>query len=231
MAPTAIKLVVPVRFSGGGLSMQTTTSRIGAEGVFVRSLVAPKEGSRLQLSLSLPGSPRPLDAQGTVGPRNMESAKESGFWVQFDQLSDDARTFLDVLLRSRGVAGPGRPAPARSEPVAHADKPRAYPRVPAKLRVGWTSSHDFLTAYSENISRGGIFIATDNPPELREIVELSVELPDGLPPVKTRAEVVHSVTAAQARSSGRVAGAGLQFIDAGDDFRQRLDACIEALSD
>jgi len=177
----------------------------------------------------LPGSPRPLDAKGTVGPRNVESAKESGFWVQFDELSDDARTFLDVILRSRGVSVPGRPA--LSEPVVDADKPRAYPRVPARLRVGWTSSHDFLTAYSENISRGGIFIATDNPPELREIVELSVELPDGSPPVKTRADVVHSVSAAQARRSGRVAGAGLQFIDAGDDFRQRVDACIEALSD
>ena len=49
--------------------------------------------------------------------------------------------------------------------------------------------------------------------------------------MKTRADVVHSVSAAQARRSGRVAGAGLQFIDAGDDFRQRVDACIEALSD
>ena len=229
MAPQTIKLVVPVRFSGGGLSMQTTTSRIGAEGVFVRSLVPPKEGSRLELSLSLPGPARPVDAKGIVGPRTVESAKESGFWVQFDSLSDEARAFLDVLLRSRGVVGPGRAV--RSEETVRADKPRAYPRVPARLRVGWTSARDFLVAYSENISRGGIFIATDNPPALREIVELSVALPDGLPPVNTRAEVVHSVTAAQARSSGRVAGAGLQFIDAGDDFRQRLDACIEALAD
>jgi uncharacterized protein (TIGR02266 family) len=229
MAPTTIKLVVPVRFSGGGLSMQTTTSRIGAEGVFVRSLVSPKEGSRLELSLSLPGSGRPLDAKGTVGPRDPKAAKESGFWVRFEELSDDARAFLDVLLRGRGLAGPGRAT--RGEQTVHADKPRAYPRVPAKLRVGWTSARDFLVAYSENISRGGIFIATDNPPALREIVELSVELPDGLPPVKTRAEVVHSVSAAQARTTGRAAGAGLQFIDASDDFRQRLDACIAALSD
>jgi len=42
MAPTTVKFVVPVKFSGGGLSMQTTTSRIGADGAFVRSLVSPK---------------------------------------------------------------------------------------------------------------------------------------------------------------------------------------------
>src|SRR5207244_8028431 len=152
---STVKLVVPVRFSGGGLSMQSTTSRIGAEGVFVRSLVPPIEGSRLELSLSLPGSARPVDAKGIVGPRTVEAAKESGFWVQFDSLSDEAQAFLDVLLRSRGVVGPGRAV--RSEETVRADKPRAYPRVPARLRVGWTSARDFLVAYSEHLSRGGIF--------------------------------------------------------------------------
>src|SRR3989442_6136470 len=204
MAPQTIKLVVRMSCSGGVLSMQRTTSRIGAEGVLVRSLVPQIEGSRLELSLSLPGSARPVHDKGIVGPRTVESAKESGFWFQCDNLSDEARAFLDVLLRSRGVVGPGRAV--RSEETVRADKPRAYPRVPARLRVGWTSARDFLVAYTENISRGGIFIATDDPPALREIVELSVELPDGLPPVQTRAEVVHSVTAAEARSSGRVAG-------------------------
>jgi uncharacterized protein (TIGR02266 family) len=227
--PSTVKLVVPVKFAGGGLSMQTTTSRIGAEGMFVRSLVTPKDGSRLDLTISLPGSARPLDLAGLV-MANPEPTQEAGFWVQFDGLSDDLRSFIDVLLRSKGVRGPGRPQ-RPAETVIRADKPRAYPRVPARLRVGWTSSRDFLTAYSQNISRGGIFIATDDPPALREILELSVELPDGLPPVKTRAEVVRRVTTAEAKRSGAVAGAGFQFIDASDDFRERLDACIEALSD
>lgn len=219
---STIPLVVPVRFSGGGLSMQTTTSRISAEGVFLRCLLIPKDGARIALTLSLPGSARPLDATGTVAPGGDRAGKDHGFWVRFDDVSEDARAFLDVLLRSRGVEGIGRPAPA-------GETTRAYARVPARLRVGWTSAHDFLVAYSENISRGGIFIVTDNPPPLRETVELSVELPDGKPAVKTQAEVVHCVTADQARATGRVAGAGLQFIGGSDEFRQRLDACIEAL--
>ena len=210
--------------------MQTTTSRIGAEGMFVRSLVCPKEGAQLTLTLSLPGSARPLDATGVVAAVSNGSGKDQGFWVQFKQLSDDARAFLDVVLRSRGVAGPGRPA--RADPTVRADQQhRAYPRVPARLQVGWKSSREFLQAYSENISRGGIFIVTDNPPALREIVELSVTLPDGLPPVKARAEVVHSVPPAEARRRGIRAGAGLQFLDATDEFHARLDACIEALAE
>jgi uncharacterized protein (TIGR02266 family) len=223
--PVTIPLVVPVGFSGGGLSMQSTTSRIGAEGVFVRSLVPPKEGARVTLALSLPGSPRPVNAQGVVAPLGDNAKGERGFWVRFEDLSDDARAFLDALLRSRGAEGLGRP------PAPDAAGARTYARVPARFRVGWTSARDFLVAYSENISRGGIFIATDNPPALREVVELSIQLPDGKPPVKTKAEVVHSLTADRARATGRVAGAGLQFIGGTDDFRSRLDECISALSD
>jgi len=220
-----IRLVVPVRFSGGGLAMQSTTSRIDAEGVFVRSLISPKEGSSISLAFALPGASRMLTAHGTVASRGEVGPVDPGFWVRFDELSQDARRFLDVLLRRRGAKGLGPAAPSGGKDN------RAYARVPARLRVGWASAREFLVSYSENISRGGIFIATDAPPALREVVEISVELPDGKPPVTTQAEVVHRVTPEQARAGGGVAGAGLQFIGGSDEFRQRVDVCIEALSE
>src|SRR2546429_1380324 len=164
---STIPLVIPVRFSGGGLSMQTTTSRVSAEGVFVRSQISPKEGSTVSLSLALPGSPRMLDAKGTVAPRSEASPKDNGFWVRFEVLSPAARAFLMAVLERRGQQGPRPPAKPSAE------SRRTYARVPARLRVGWTSSRDFLLAYSENISRGGIFIAMDDPPPLREVADLS----------------------------------------------------------
>jgi len=224
---STIPLVVPIRFSGGGLTMQSTTNRIGAESVFVRSLISPKEGSRVMLSLSLPGSARPLAATGTVVAPGVEPAKDHGFWVLFDQLSEEARSFLEVVLRTKGATSPPRQAERAAAP--RADGGRAYARVPARVRVGWKTSREFLVAHSENISRGGIFIANDNPPPLREVLELSLDLPDGKGPVKTHAEVVHRVTPEEARASGRRAGAGLQFVGANDEFRQRLDACVAAL--
>jgi Tfp pilus assembly protein PilZ len=72
-------------------------------------------------------------------------------------------------------------------------------------------------------------VATQNPPPVREMVELLLELPDGQPPVRTHAEVVQCVTADQAHATGRTAGAGLQFIGGDEDFRRRVDACIEHL--
>jgi len=224
---STIPLVVPIRFSGGGITMQTTTSRIGAESVFVRSLISPKEGSRVMLSLSLPGSARALDATGTVAASGVEPARDHGFWVRFDPISEEARAFLEVLLHSKGGTPPPRQAQRAAAP--RADGGRAYARVPARVRVGWKTPREFLVAHSENISRGGIFIASDNPPPLRETLELSLDLPDGKGPVKTHAEVVHRVTPEEARASGRRAGAGLQFVGADDEFRQRLDACVAAL--
>src|SRR5882724_7383168 len=105
---STIPLVVPIRFSGGGITMQTTTSRIGAESVFVRSLISPKEGSRV--SLSLPGSARALDATGTVAASGVEPARDHGFWVRFDPISEEARAFLEVLLHSKGGTPPPRQA-------------------------------------------------------------------------------------------------------------------------
>ena len=222
---STIPLVVPIRFSGGGITMQATTSRIGAERLFVRAPLSPKEGSRVTLSLSLPGSARPLDATGLVAPSGAEPARDHGFWVRFDQVSQDVRAFLEALLRSKGVASP----PQAQRPAAPRTDGRTYARVPARLRVGWKTSREFLVAHSENISRGGIFIASDHPPPLREILELSLDLPDGKGPVKTQAEVVHRVTPEEARADGRRAGAGLQFVGSDDEFRQRLDACVAAL--
>ncbi|HUJ26812.1 MAG TPA: PilZ domain-containing protein [Myxococcales bacterium] len=213
MAPQSIPIVLPVRFSGGGLSMQTTTSRLSAGSVFVRSMVSPKEGARVELLLTLPGAPAPVKIDGSVTER--AGGPESGFTAKFDALSPEANKHLSALLQSHGVAAPP-------------DK-RTFERVRTRIQVGWSSPKEFLVAYSENISRGGIFVATRRPPELREVVELLLELPDGQPPAKTLAAVVQRVTEEQAAAGKRVAGAGLQFVGGDDEFRKRLDTCIEHL--
>jgi uncharacterized protein (TIGR02266 family) len=234
----SVPVVLPCRFSGGGLSMQTTTSRVSADGVFVRCLVSPKEGSPIELWLTLPGLKKPLEARGVLTERVNQGGQEAGFFVRFGALSPEARSAIDTLVRGKGAAVQRQPAaaaprPAAPRPAVPPSVPiaerRSWQRIPTRFLVRWASPKEFLVAYSDNISRGGIFVATPAPPALREIVELLLELPDGKGPVKTQAEVVQRVTAEEARQSGRVAGAGLQFIGADDAFRSRLDGCIESL--
>jgi uncharacterized protein (TIGR02266 family) len=213
----SLPIVVPVRFSGGGLTMQTTSSRLGADSIFVRGVVTPKEGSSITIRITLPDAPEPLDARATVIERVMPNVKgkEAGFWARFDALTPEATAQLEKLLRERsGQGGPTR---------------RAFARVPVKLEVEWTSAREFLVVYAENISAGGMFVVSQDPPPLHEVVELSLKLPDGDPPAKTQAEVIQRLTADEARRLGRQPGAGLQFVGGDDDFRRRLDRCIENL--
>lgn len=215
MAET-LPIVVPVRYSGGGLTMQTTSSRLNAEGVFVRGFVTPKEGASITLTLTLPGAPQPIQAKGVITERVMpgEKGKEAGFWARFDAIDDAGRAALAALLGERGAGSQVK---------------RAFPRVKTRLQVGWASPREFLVAYSENISRGGIFVATPRPPPVKDVVELLLELPDGMQPARTDAEVIQSLPADQAAKLGRTAGAGLQFVGSDDEFRRRLDLCIENL--
>ncbi|TMA29034.1 MAG: TIGR02266 family protein [Deltaproteobacteria bacterium] len=215
-------IVVPVRFSGGGLALQSTTSRMSAEAAFVRSIVSPKEGVQMTVVLFLPGERLPLQLAGRVTeivPIG-SPGKEAGFWVAFASLPAEASKRLEDFLIKRRGAHPTPQAPIER---------RSFGRAPARLKVSWRSARDFLQAWSQNISRGGVFVATNDPPPLREVVELQLELPDGEPPARTKAEVVQRTTPEEARASGRAAGAGLQFIGGDDEFRRRLDACLEKL--
>ncbi len=210
-------IVVPVRYSGGGLTMQSTSSRLGAEEIFVRGVVMPKEGAALAIRLTLPNLPEPIDARGTVAARVLPNVKgkEAGFWVRFEEMAPEVREALDKMLLAHSA--PGGAAK------------RAFARVQTRLEVGWTTAREFLVVYAENISAGGIFVIAPNPPPLHEVVELSLKLPDGEAPAKTNAEVIQRLTAEEAKQLGRQPGAGLQFVGSDDNFRSRLDRCIENL--
>ncbi len=208
--------------------MQTTTSRLGAQGAYLRCMLAPKEGTRVQLWLTLPQAPRPVEISATVTENLSGAGQERGFAVRFEELSAEGREHLQALLGAHGAAEPAAARKPRSDAEPLGTK-RVYARLPTRLQVGWSSPREFLVAYSENISRGGIFVVTGRPPPLREVVELYLELPDGGPPARTNAEVVQCVTEEIAKATRRTAGAGLQFVGGDDEFRRRLDACIEHL--
>src|SRR5438105_121927 len=147
----SLPLVVPIRFSGGGLTMQTTTSRMGMTGAFVRCLVGPKQGAEVALEITLPGGAPAVPLRGTVIETVPigSKGKEAGFWVQFASSDSAIESFL--------------------------------------------------------VKKGGLQLA------------------------RPHAQVIQRTTADEAKRAGRTAGAGLQFIGGDDEFRRRLDACIDNL--
>lgn len=119
---------------------------------------------------------------------------------------------------------PAAPAPA---PVA---APRAFPRYVARFKVRFTDALEFIEQYADNISRGGVFIETLDPPELERSVSVVLELPDGGASISAAALVVHRVTFEDASRHGERAGCGVQFLDTSDGFHERIEEYLAKLA-
>jgi len=76
-----------------------------------------------------------------------------------------------------------------------------------------------------------VFVHTEDPPPLKTVVQVEMELPGGADPVPARGMIVHRVTKQEAEQRGTLAGVGVQFVDADDQFRQRIDAAIAHILD
>ena len=118
------------------------------------------------------------------------------------------------------VAGPPKSAASL---VADASNRRTFPRYRARFAVRFSSVQDFVLEYAANISAGGVFVLTDHPPDMNAVITVVMELPDGGAPVVCKALVVHRVTPQQAKERGVEAGVGVQFVEADDQFRERID--------
>jgi uncharacterized protein (TIGR02266 family) len=203
----ALPFVVPVRFSTRSHSAQATTVALAVDGAFVRCVVPPPIGEKLSLQLYLPEGSA-VQLSGTVKER---SSSPVGFWVAFDKdLKAQARI-------SRALA---------AIPEKGGRERRVLQRYPLKLVVRFGTLDQLRKEHATNISAGGMFIKTDQPPDMNETVQVTIDVPGGGRPVEAKATVVHRVTPEDARTRGVDAGVGVQFVESDDRFRERVDELI-----
>lgn len=136
------------------------------------------------------------------------------------EVADRARAALD-RLRSGERVEPSRrlerlrtgtaelvALPAAHAPGLAASARRQLPRIRLETSIDMHSASNFFTGLSENISDGGVFVATDRDAPIGTEVELAFTLPDGVE-IRGRGQVRW----ARRRRDGVVAGLGVQFID------------------
>ncbi|GAC1544429.1 MAG: hypothetical protein NVS2B9_11630 [Myxococcales bacterium] len=124
------------------------------------------------------------------------------------------------------TAADASPAAAEGTAASGANR-RVFPRYDAKFAVRFATVQDFVLEYAANISAGGVFVHTQSPPEMDEVINVTMELPGGGAPVDAKAMVVHRVTVEQARTRNTLPGVGVQFTEMDDNLRQRIDRAIE----
>lgn len=89
------------------------------------------------------------------------------------------------------------------------------------------SLEELITAYTADVSRGGLYVASARQLATGTWVKLSLELPDGLPPAEVDARVVYALEPAEAVRVGREPGMGVEFEDPGG-LADRIAALLGA---
>jgi uncharacterized protein (TIGR02266 family) len=102
---------------------------------------------------------------------------------------------------------------------------RAHFRFPTHLEVRFASGDELRSACLENISEGGIFVATTRPLPAGTPLRLWISVPDG------RAEMAGRVAWVRPKdSSAGPAGMGIRFADLSDEQRDQIAQVVSRTS-
>lgn len=95
------------------------------------------------------------------------------------------------------------------------------------LEIEYEASRSFISEFALNVSRGGMFIATQQPLDEGEEFLLRFSLPDSARPIELRARVMWANR--QDKKSNLIPGMGVAFIDLSDDKRAQIERYVESM--
>jgi type IV pilus assembly protein PilZ len=102
------------------------------------------------------------------------------------------------------------------------------PRYQVDIPVDYETRDLFLGSRVTNISRGGLFIRTDNPLPVQTEVNLSLHLPEDDRVIQARGRVVWNYDVPR-NSFHVVSGMGIKFIDLSADQMTRIETSLKRL--
>jgi uncharacterized protein (TIGR02266 family) len=88
------------------------------------------------------------------------------------------------------------------------DAERRAIQIPVRFR----SLDELATAYSSDVSKGGMYVAAVSPLAVGTEVALSIEIPDGRPAAIVPARVAYVLGEVESRARGKPPGMGMQFL-------------------
>ncbi|ACY17080.1 TIGR02266 family protein [Haliangium ochraceum] len=99
---------------------------------------------------------------------------------------------------------------------------RAFQRIPYAAKVEFRTASSFLVAYSMNLSRGGIFLETDQLARVGETIQLEFAVP-GVGPIQLTGRVAWQ---REPGSKDGPCGIGVKFEDIDEEIGQLIDVLI-----
>ncbi len=100
---------------------------------------------------------------------------------------------------------------------------RKHNRLPLSVRVAYRSTGTFLVAYSVNLSKGGVFLETEEPLPIGSPIQLELEVPTvGLLTVVGKVAWLREKNA-----DGLPQGMGVQFNSLDDNYGHAIDELVK----
>jgi type IV pilus assembly protein PilZ len=182
------------------------TKDISNGGIFIKTDKVLKSQEVVEISLYLPDRDSPIKVIGeivhVIEPELADAhGWESGMGVHFVDFEKEARQQIEDYV-AKHYKDPSLRIPDR----------RAHPRVSIRLRVKFPSLEVLQQDYSNDISRGGIFIQTQKPRAVGDRFVITLVHPVSGEELELKGEVVR-VTREDAKAPGSVSGMGIRFLE------------------
>ncbi len=191
----------PVVFDFFGSTRNGIVLNFSKTGLFIQCDTLPQVGQIVELAMDV-DTFKELKMMGRV------VWSRSGIYTNFS--NDDARGIGVDLI-----------AP-RKEYLRYLEKldeqddllnKRQETRNTAKHRVQYKSGLEFVSEYCEDLSKGGMYLATSALLKKGQMVFIRLELPDVSTPLEIEAKVAHTLSENESQAMGKPPGVGLQFLD------------------
>jgi type IV pilus assembly protein PilZ len=102
---------------------------------------------------------------------------------------------------------------------------RKYPRIEAKVHVTFRTLEDLAAEYTKNISKGGIFLKTDQLLDPNAEITLTMTFPGGIGTFLVQGKVTRLVSMSHPTEPGKhLYGAGIKFVNPNREMLKAIES-------
>jgi uncharacterized protein (TIGR02266 family) len=216
-----VRAEIKVHFKTPRDFLKKYTDDISKGGIFVKAINPLPMNTKVKVVLMPPGQDNIELTGKVVYVLNEEQAtkigRSPGMGVEFFEVSPDTSRKLEEIIEK-----------IKEKITLDFEEKRRDERVIAEIKLKFKTTNGFIQKYTEDISKGGVFIKTDKPLPFDTRVKVLIELPD-LDQIELNGRVVYVLNEEEAKKVMREPGMGIQFIDVSPEISKKLEDLLEEI--
>lgn len=209
-----------INLEHGLRSIKLQTHDLSLGGMFAACDLPVQAGSKLRFELRVPG--------GLPAVKGIARAVHLAEKISQGQRKGVGAAFMDLGVENKGIIRNYMVKRVTGEIRHAADEPRKHARLMRRIKLRFQAVNGFGTTDARDISGGGVFMQSRQPPPLGSMVELGLIDPATLKTLELTGKVVR-VIPANPQSPHSVPGVGMAFEEIGQLKQEQLEEFLRNL--